>query len=229
MSKAQGDGLLKLYELPEQYETLDELLTESGGELTPEIEDLMCALQDNLETKCERLAALIRRATLQADLAKAEADRLTKLAQSRQKKAERWKAYALYCLQEMGRERVETPTFVIRRQNNPAPEIEWLGQPDDIPAVFRKPPPPEPEPELDNRKVTALWRYHRAVAELAEARRQGDPQGIKKWQAALEDAWKKLPVDCQAESDAGLLETAPPAVPLPEQVSISLKQHLRIA
>src|SRR5438045_1095071 len=102
------DNLLKLYELPAAYDEIAEALIAANGELTPEIEAQLAALNENLEVKVERTAALMRRVHGLALAAEDELERLKRLSQARRRTAESLKSYLLYNLQELGRNRVDT-------------------------------------------------------------------------------------------------------------------------
>lgn len=50
---------MKLYEIPKAYEEVADLLTENGGELTPEIEERLAALDGTLEEKVDAICRII--------------------------------------------------------------------------------------------------------------------------------------------------------------------------
>lgn len=141
-----------LYELPAEYQEIEDLLIENGGELTEEIEARLAALNDALEVKTERICHLIRNVAGLRDAAKAEVDRLGKLVKTRDNTVDRLKAYLLRNLDDCKKRKVETGSFVVRIQRNPAPAISWLGAPHEIPMDFRKDWQP-PDPSVDTEKV----------------------------------------------------------------------------
>ena len=57
---AQPKPSRRLFQIGQDYLALEELLLESGGEVTPEVEELMAEVQGSLEQKVEGYCSLIK-------------------------------------------------------------------------------------------------------------------------------------------------------------------------
>lgn len=145
--------LLKLYELPTAYEELEEALIEAGGELTPEIEARLDALEGNLEAKVDGLVGLAQQLARMGEAADAEAARLKRLASARTAAAGRLKEYLLRTLEQLGRPKVETDRFAVRVQRNGRPSITWPGDPSDLPMDLAR-----LEVKLDGQAAYERWK-----------------------------------------------------------------------
>lgn len=128
---------MNLYDLSDQFAELDACFEENGGELTPELEARLEALQGTREQKIDGLCYVIRNRQARAEARKAEAERFSKLAKVDQNTADRLKRYLLGWLQFMGTKRVETDTFVVREQTNGRPTVIVGIEDEDLPEQFR--------------------------------------------------------------------------------------------
>ena len=129
---------IRLYELADALERLTEQLIDNGGELTPEIAAELEALEGTFDDRIERLLLHARNLQAVADAAAQEAGRLTALAGTRARAAERLKTYVLESMERAGRPKVETPLVKARIQANSRPSIQWFGPVDAIPEEFRR-------------------------------------------------------------------------------------------
>lgn len=129
---------MALYEITSELQQVTEMLVESGGELTPEIEEALDALEGALEEKVERTVHVIRQLEGQAEAAKAEYRRLQDLYRSRRNAADRLKEYLHSQLRIASVQKIEADTCVVRRQKNGRPSIAWEGDPDALPEAFRR-------------------------------------------------------------------------------------------
>src|SRR5579863_4580877 len=68
---------MRLYDIPVEAEEIERLLTESEGELTPEIEEKIKAFVEGGKEKLEHAACVVKSLTAQAQACKEEADRLS--------------------------------------------------------------------------------------------------------------------------------------------------------
>lgn len=125
---------LRLYQFGGEFEALEELLIESFGELTPEIEALMGDLNSDLDRKIDGYCGLIQNFSRTADAAKAEVKRLTELAKAREAAATRLKERLKFGLDALEIAKRETGTFSVRIQANPpsvsvAPDVDLAALP----------------------------------------------------------------------------------------------------
>lgn len=105
-----------------QIDHVTELL-ESG--LEPDSVEVQQALRDivtaegDVHGKAEKVGLYYRSLVAEAEAAKAEADRLVKLAKSRTNRADSLKNYLLHHLVSLGIEEVKSPICPIKVKNNP--------------------------------------------------------------------------------------------------------------
>lgn len=137
---------MKLYEIAAEYRRIDEMLDESGGELTPELEEAMSTLDDALEAKIDAIGGLVREKQAEADALSAEALRFAGRAKTAQGSSYRLKEYVLHCLTAAGREKVKGSRFSARVGTASTPTIRWDGE-GEVPAEFTR-----TEVKLDGRK-----------------------------------------------------------------------------
>jgi hypothetical protein len=115
-----------LYEIADARDILDNWLVESGGELTPEIEQLLNELDGAANEKIERVALYIREQKSLADAAKQERDRLAGIAAARLKAAESLTGYLHREMDRLGKDKVNGVLVSIALQKNP-PSV--VGEP----------------------------------------------------------------------------------------------------
>jgi hypothetical protein len=128
-----------LYMIAADLSAIADLLLESGGELTPEIEAQLAALEGAFEAKTERVALVVRNLMALAEAASVEARRLAELARVREAAARRLKEYLKTQMELAGLTKVETPLVVARIQKNGRPSIAWNdSDPESIPADYRR-------------------------------------------------------------------------------------------
>lgn len=144
---------MKLYELPRHYEEIYETLSQNGGEVTEELELCLAALNDELETKVQNLALLIRQSEARADAIDAEAKRLQALSTVERNTAKRLKEYLHRNLVETKVDQVKTDLCLVWVQNSP-PKVEFLGEDvRDLPVEYTRVIPEERV--LDTKAVLA--------------------------------------------------------------------------
>ena len=100
-----------LFSLSAEMRALDELLTESAGEVTPEVSALLSHLQGKIEHKADSCAWYLK--TLEAELSAATehaAHFATKQLVAR-RKIEAWKAYLSMCLTNLGTDKLEGTAY----------------------------------------------------------------------------------------------------------------------
>lgn len=128
---------MTLYEIADEYRAIDALLDESGGELTPEIEDALLVLESRVSDKVDAIGALIREAMVEHEGYAIEANRLRSRAMIAQKKADRLKEYLLGSLKAIGFDKIKGLRFTARVATASTPTITWTGQCDPPEAYQR--------------------------------------------------------------------------------------------
>ena len=132
---ADGGGGLRLYELSAQWRALQDAIEESGGEITELVEHRLGQIDASITNKVQGICWLIKQWEAEAEIARAEADRIRGLALERDKRADGLRGYLLRELQAMGRQKVETPTAIATVCKNTRPSIRCEG---DVPEGFAK-------------------------------------------------------------------------------------------
>lgn len=115
----------RLYDIAGAVLALEDLLLETGGEWTPEVEELFAEVEGSLESKVDSYAALIREWELDAEKWKAEEARISGHRRARENAAKRLKERLLEALTIAGRDKLETPRFKVAIQRT-APGAEIL-------------------------------------------------------------------------------------------------------
>lgn len=126
---------MKLYDIPIEFAELESVLTESDGELTPELEkrfdDFLRAGKDKLEAG----AMVARGFEMEADACRAEAKRLTERALSLDKNCSRLKKLILFALDSAFAGKVKTALFTIWGQTSAATKSIDLAPGADLAAL----------------------------------------------------------------------------------------------
>lgn len=122
-----------LYELADEYRRIGEAIDDSHGELTPEIEEALDAVKDDIALKCDALAALVRESTLEAEAIGDEIARLRAKQNARLNRAGRLKAYMLDAFKSAGLSKVKGARFAITSRVASRPTITWTGDMANLP------------------------------------------------------------------------------------------------
>lgn len=128
---------LTLYEIPDRLRVLEAQIIEAAGEITPEIEAELDALEEAFERKVEYIALLSREAKAEAAAVRQEEDRLAARRKAAENRERRLKDYLHACMTLAEVERVEGDRAKVRIQANSQPSIAWLGDDDAIPEAYR--------------------------------------------------------------------------------------------
>ena len=112
-------AVLSLHDIGEAQDILDSLLVESEGELTPEIADLWEQLSGQTDEKIERWGLWLRGQTLQAELIKAEEERLTARRKAIENAVKRGKDGLQFHMKRLGRDTVKGKLLTVALANNP--------------------------------------------------------------------------------------------------------------
>jgi hypothetical protein len=147
---------LKLYDIPIAFARIEAILDAAEGELTPELESELNALEMALEQKTDGICAMIREAEAAVEAYKAERDRLELRRKVAENRVERLKAYLKDNMERLGRDLVEGEHFRARIQSNTRPSFRWNGANENIPDGFRR-----VEIKLDGDACYQAWREDR--------------------------------------------------------------------
>ena len=129
---------MKLYELPLAFRELDAMLTESEGEITPEIHTLMQTLDTTLEAKVDGIGALVAEAKAEAEAFREEKDRLAARQKTAENRAETLKNYLFVTLDKIGKTKVKGSRFTASCREAGVPSIRWDMMEGEIPEPFRR-------------------------------------------------------------------------------------------
>lgn len=134
--------MLKLYEAVDAYQTAldwieenEEAIRSAGGEIPPELDELLEMSEGDLEEKVKRVALVVQNLKANAKAAKEESDRLATSARSFQRQADALTSYLQAQLTRAGLERIETPVVKVRIQRASRPSIRPIGE---IPEEFQR-------------------------------------------------------------------------------------------
>lgn len=126
---------MKLYQLPACFAEIE--LLASDGELTPDLEAKLDALEMELSTKLDSCCRVLRSLEARAAAYKAEADRMYDGAAKAETSAWRLKEYMQRTLEALGIERQDTELFRLRIAKNP-PSVKFDGDPRELPIVYQR-------------------------------------------------------------------------------------------
>jgi Siphovirus Gp157 len=133
-----------LYEIADDLRMLEELLLETGGEITdPERERALDVLfseyLDKREDKIDAYCSLIREMESRRDARQNEADRLTELAARDDAASRQMKARLLWFMQDTHTMKLETPRFRLSvAANGGQTPLNVTCKPEELPAEFQK-------------------------------------------------------------------------------------------
>lgn len=130
---------IRLYEAVDALDAVEQQLEANGGELTPELEQLLDAAYATFEAKVEATAARVRELTLHAGAVKEEADRLAARQKTAEHAADRLKRYLEGQLERARRDRVKGTRFTVSLQRNAASLIGDLA-PELLPVLAQERP-----------------------------------------------------------------------------------------
>lgn len=167
-------GLLKdFYELSESYQTVMDMLYEE--DMDPQtVKDTLEGISGESEAKAESLAKIIRMLQAQAELSKAEAQRLSDRAQSFSNRADFMKSVLFENMKAMNIRKFKTPLFTISIVKNGGKEpLVITGSIEDIPGKYLIPQ----EPKLNNDAIRELLK--KKAVDWAHLEPRGEHLGIR--------------------------------------------------
>lgn len=118
---------MKLYELGDEMRAVHQLIADADGEMPPEVELQLDALQGQVEAKVNGLLALYKDEMSDGDALMKEAQALQERARVKINNANRLKAWLLNQLTAMGLKKVETLSGRVIVCKNSRPSIHFLG------------------------------------------------------------------------------------------------------
>jgi len=128
-----------LYAIADDLLAVDALLTESGGELTPEIEAALASLNEVLVGKVDAIASYIRDCAAKAAALREEADVLTAKRRTEENKVGRLKEYVRFHMDRLGETKLAGAIWTFALQaNGGRPALTVLVAPEQLPALFRR-------------------------------------------------------------------------------------------
>lgn len=134
---------IALYTLAGQYQQLLERLSSMDLDATTVADTIEASgLTDEIAQKATGIEMVARTMEMHTPAIDAEIARLTALKKQREKSAAGLRAYLLNNMQSAGIEKIESPLFKIKLQNNP-PAVE-VFEPGLVPAEFMKTPETPP-------------------------------------------------------------------------------------
>lgn len=125
-----------LYKLAAEYRRIGEAIDDAHGELTPEIELALESVTDDIASKCDAIAALVRESTLEAEAIGDEIARLRAKQNARLNRAGRLKSYMLDALKSAGLSKVTGARFSVASRVASRPTIAWTGDMANLPEGF---------------------------------------------------------------------------------------------
>ena len=127
---------LRLYELPEAIRQIEAQIIDADGELTPELEAELDALEGAFHHKAEFIALLAREAKAEGEAWKAEEARIRGHRIAAENREARLKGYLHTCMERLGVKRVDGQRAKVALQQSSRPSITWTGSTDAIPEDF---------------------------------------------------------------------------------------------
>ena len=124
-----------MYELTEMYKNIWDLVGDDEIDLDT-LEKALSQVEDNIETKAESMAKLVKGIDGDVVALKEEENRLAKRRKALENKQTNIKLYLENQLRVMEIDKVKTPLFTVALQNNP-PSVNILDE-DLIPEQYKK-------------------------------------------------------------------------------------------
>lgn len=158
-SPAPTEKKESLFQLSEDLLALDALMTEAGGELTPEAEAFLEEYAKKLATKTDSLGWFWR--TLEARIAgfKKIGDDLAAKRKTEENKLARIRSYVLACMRNLGAKKLEGQVYTLAVQANGQRSFQllepYLSHPELLPSQFVK-KVTRYEPDLEALKAATI-------------------------------------------------------------------------
>lgn len=139
---------IALYELSESYNNVLNLIDEENPD--SEIMNALTVIEGQIEIKAVNIANLVKSIEAEAEIIKAEEKRLAQRRKARENAVVSIKQYLKLAMEQIGMDKIKTPTRTISIQNNP-PSLN-ITDPDLIPGRYLTLVPEHYEPRNDDIK-----------------------------------------------------------------------------
>jgi hypothetical protein len=126
-----------LYELTRDILLVQQALDDTGGELSPEVEEKLAALEMGLRDKVDGICRLIATLERTEEAIRTEIARLYVKAGHKANAVKNLRAYLKRELERLGEQKVATDLFTVSISKVPDRPV-WQGTMDEIPEQFRK-------------------------------------------------------------------------------------------
>lgn len=126
---------MNLYKIKEEYREWQQKIISQDGELFDEDIEALNNLEAIAEDKIEAYAVIIKESLSEAEMYKAEADRLTSIAKKKINLADKLKTNLDNFMKEQGREKFESVKTKISYRKSTALEIDCTAE---VPEKFQK-------------------------------------------------------------------------------------------
>jgi len=97
---------IKLYEISDEFNALDKLFEESGGEITETHEELLTHIEKLLATKVDNICYYVEEKNDMIELAKLKIERLKKFISLIESGQEKMESYVIECMNRMNKDKV---------------------------------------------------------------------------------------------------------------------------
>lgn len=114
---------LSLFNIKEEYRRLAEEIIESGGELTPDLDEALQINQTMLQEKASNYGYIIKQAEYEIDMLDAEIERLKAFKNDRQKMADRLKEKISDAMNVYGIEKIESGSIKLSFRKSESVEV----------------------------------------------------------------------------------------------------------
>jgi hypothetical protein len=132
---------MKLYELADARDAIDRALELSEGELTPELDAALTALDGAFEEKAERVALFVVNELATAKAIKSEEERLAQRRKALEHRADSLKRYLETQLVRVGKRAIRGTLATIAMQTNPPSVVEVVSTDErDFRALWERTP-----------------------------------------------------------------------------------------
>lgn len=128
---------MKLYEIPLRYQQWLDKVEDNDGEVTEELTSELAEIEDDLATKADAYAAMIKKFKYEEDAYREEARRMTARATSAAAKQNWLKFNLMQAMKQFGVDKVKGGRFSVSKIVNKVPTIAWDSN-QQIPFRFQK-------------------------------------------------------------------------------------------
>lgn len=138
LAKPEKPPKRSVWDIGEDIEALADRIAEAGGEITPDIEAMMDALDGEWDGKVERTYLYLLDCELDAEKAASWKAHHAEVEDYYTRKARGLRNLLLAVMARTGRDKIQTSRVAFRRKQSPV-SYRWTGNTyDDIPAPFKR-------------------------------------------------------------------------------------------